>query len=244
MNTPWETPPFAEDLRDADERQESDYRELLIGCGHKRDKRMYVPGEPVDMQRTWRNLVTLDDNPNCKPDYMWDLNEIPWRAISVSESSAAIPNVSDRNIARTPYGDIQENQFNEIHAYEVLEHLGGQGDELSFFLHFSEIWRILKPDGYLLATVPSRFSPWLWGDPSHRRAILPETLIFLDQTQYARQLDGPEESRTSMSDFRSIYFADFHVEYSHDNKAHHLFILRAIKPARLIVVNAQGELHV
>lgn len=204
---------------------------------------MYVPGESIHWQRRWRNLVTLDSNPDCKPDYVWDLMNIPWRAPMISDVEVNVERARS-GLPPLPYGHIQENQFNEVHAYEVLEHLGRLGDALAFFSHFSEIWRILKPDGYLLATVPSRFSPWLWGDPSHCRAILPETLIFLDQAQYAQQLDGPEESRTSMSDFRCIYKADFHIEYSHDNKANHLFILRAIKPARLIVVNAQGELHV
>src|SRR3546814_6014455 len=74
--------------------------------------------------------------------------------------------------------------FDEVHAYEVLEHLGSQGDFRSFFAHFGEIYRALKDGGILFATVPAWDSVWAWADPSHRRVIAPETLVFLDQTQY------------------------------------------------------------
>jgi len=77
-------------------------RELLIGAGHDRTKRVWL--QDADK---FRNLVTLDINPDAKPSVIFDLELItlPFKA----------------------------NLFDEIHAYEVLEHVGRQGD-LRFFL--------------------------------------------------------------------------------------------------------------
>lgn len=183
---------------------------------------MDLPAE----KRVWTNLVTLDANWNCEPDFIADLDKK-----MLGQRFAPICRRGDlRHLLND--GFFLDDSFDEIHAYEVFEHLGSQGDARAFFVQFSEIWRILKPNGLFFATVPSRFSPWLWGDPSHRRAILPETLMFLDQTQYIAQLDG--QRKTSMSDFRAIYTADFHILYSYDDKSHHRFILQAMKPSRFM----------
>lgn len=125
----------------------------------------------------FENVTRLDNNPAHHPDVLWDLSVHP-----------------------LPFKD---EEFDEIHAYEVLEHLATQGDYEFFFQEFSEYWRILKPGGRFYASVPIK--EWTWGDPSHKRAIQPETLIFLDQDQYA------QVGTTSMSDFRSLYKVSFKV---------------------------------
>lgn len=208
------------------------YRELLIGCGHSRDKRLKVPSRLED---TWANLTTLDINPEVKADVRWNLAEIPWSIprvpVEVQGSIMDDPNPTGRISMSFGYEAIASNSFDEIHAYEVLEHLGQQGDAKSFFAHFSEIWRLLKPNGYLCATVPSRHSPWAWGDPSHRRLISLESVTFLDQSQYIRQCDGPK--KTPMSDFRHIYKADLKLCCSEDDKETFSFVLQAVKPSRI-----------
>lgn len=173
-------------------------KELLLGCGHSRTKRMFLP----DGVREWENLFTVDMNRACRPTYVQNLNSVRWDCI-------------------------KENEFDEIHAYEVLEHLGSQGDELSFFRTFVNIYNLLLPGGHLFASVPSRFGPWLWGDPGHRRAILPESLTFLDQTLYAEECGV-----TTRTDYRDIYKADFKTISTIDNKITHSFILQAVKPSR------------
>jgi hypothetical protein len=40
--------------------------ELLIGSGAGTQKRMWLPG-----QEAWRQLFTLDINPDHKPDVVW-----------------------------------------------------------------------------------------------------------------------------------------------------------------------------
>lgn len=154
-------------------------------------------------------VTTLDINPLVAPDVVHDLDAITW-----------------------PFN---AGTFAEVHAYEVLEHLGRQGDAAAFFATFSEVWRVLEPDGYLCATCPSPRGVWAWGDPGHTRVIARESLVFLDQTEYARQLDGARA--TSMSDYRGQYFADFTVVHSEDNGTTHQFVLRAVKPSRHTVAN-------
>ena len=204
----------------------NDYRELLIGCGRARDKRLSPPGCPPE----WRHLVTLDHSAAVRPDLLIELELTPWAAEAFKCTSCGQEFLDHPNALDNGYSIMLADSFDEIHAYEVLEHLGSQGDARAFFAHFSEIWRVLKPGGYLVATVPSRYSGWLWGDPSHRRAILPQSLPFLDQTEYARQCDVPHP--TSMSDFRDIYRADFKVVDQAENRESFMFYLQAVKPSR------------
>lgn len=128
-----------------------------------------------------------------------------------------IHNLNDRPL---PFYD---NTFDEIHAYEVLEHIGIQGDFKSFFEEFTEYHRILKPDGMLLATVPKWDNMWAWGDPGHTRIINDGTLIFLDQKNYE------QTGKTPMSDYREIYKVSFNVVSSRYLENHFMFILRAKK---------------
>jgi SAM-dependent methyltransferase len=173
--------------------------ELLIGCGHARDKRVALQG-----RRDWRSLVTLDINPETRPDVVHDLTVLP------------LPFAADT--------------FEEIHAYEVLEHTRAQGDWRGFFAEFAEFWRILKPGGTLHATCPSWSGVWAWGDPGHTRVIQPETLSFLDQAAYTREC-GPNGS--ARTDYRFVWRADFEVIYGVINDASHAFVLRAHKPSRI-----------
>jgi SAM-dependent methyltransferase len=172
-------------------------RELLIGCGSRRDKLMQVNG-----QAEWDELTTLDINPDHKPHVVWDLMKLP-----------------------LPF---ENDAFDEIHAYEVLEHTGQQGDYKFFFAQFSEFWRILKPKGVLFATVPARDSIWAWGDPSHTRIISQESLVFLKQPNYTDNI-----GKNAMSDFRNIYKADFDIIFSDTSDGGYRFAIQAIKPSRI-----------
>lgn len=149
------------------------YKELLVGCGNRRDKDMGL----YDRMK-FENLVTLDMSSSCNPDIVHDLNIFPY-----------------------PFDD---NEFDEIHAYDVLEHVGNIGDYLHFFNEFSEYWRILKPGGWMFITVPMWNSMFAMGDPGHTRILAPGVFVFLSQREYKSQI-----SHTKMTDYRSIYKADF-----------------------------------
>lgn len=151
----------------------------------------------------WEHLVTLDINADHKPDVVCDIEQLP-----------------------LPFAD---ESFDEIHAYEVLEHVGRQGDYRFFFAQFSDFWRMLRPDGYLCGSVPLPTSRWAWGDPSHTRVVQRESFVFLDQSEYVRQV-----GRTAMSDFRYLYKADFALEYAEDVGESLFFALRAVKPSRFV----------
>lgn len=167
-------------------------KQLLIGCGIRRNNLF---------TRTWEDLVTLDINPEIKPDIVHDLTHIP-----------------------LPFED---NSFDEMHAYEVLEHIGQQGDWKFFFAQFSDFWRILKPAGMIYGTSPCLSSRWLWGDPGHTRVICPENLVCLSQEEYKKKAGV-----TSQSDYRFIYRADFEpTEFKEENNLF-IYSMKAIKPPR------------
>jgi SAM-dependent methyltransferase len=176
---------------------------LLLGSGRFVEKRISLPDGPFE----WSNLVTLDMNPNANPDVVWDMDNLP-----------------------LPFAD---NVFDEIHAYEVLEHTGRQGDFRFFFAQFADFWRMLKPGGYFMATVPMWDSPWAWGDPSHTRVITDGSLVFLNQQEYVNQIDKPTGKQTSMTDFRRWYQADFDCLAGNRTEHQLQFVLQAVKPARL-----------
>lgn len=197
------------------------YRELLIGCGNRRDKRM--GGQGRHSPDNWQCLTTCDISEACRPDLVIDLEKTPWCAMNAPGNDRAATQVLDL------YECLRADTFDEVHAYEVLEHLGHQGDVWSFFGTFKEIWRVLKPGGHLCATVPSRFSEWLWADPGHRRAITPASLVFLVQPQYTHQVGV-----TPMSDYREHYAADFDIVFCEDDQQTHRFVLQAVKPSRYV----------
>lgn len=199
--------------------------ELLLGCGHSRARRMSPPGM-ILASDYWKNLVTVDNNGQCKPDILCDLDtRDEWSPADANKHGADCLDIRQQNEAC--WARFKESFFTEVHAYEVLEHLGSQGNMRAFFSTFDNIYRVLCPGGYLCATVPSRFGPWLWGDPGHRRAITKESLIFLDQTTYAQC------GHTTLSDYRSIYQSDFQIRSCDDDRTTMSFILQAIKPARI-----------
>lgn len=149
----------------------------------------------------WQDLVTMDHDPNCGADIVHDLEALPW--------------------------PVDSDSFDEVHAYEVLEHLGKQGDFHSFFAHFAEIYRVLKDGGLLVATCPAWNDKWAWGDPSHTRIISRQSIVFLDQTEYASQVGV-----TSMTDFRWLWKGDFEPIAAEEVDGSFKFALRAHKPAR------------
>lgn len=145
--------------------------ELLLGCGHSRDRQTWTGGiEPPP----WKGLVTCDSNPAVKPDVICDLSKLP-----------------------LPF---KSSSFSELHAYEVLEHFGTQGDWKFFFSQFDEFYRILEPKGYFFIKSPGTNNPWVWGDPGHTRYMGPQVYYFLDRSNYDKNKD-----KTPMTDYRPYF---------------------------------------
>lgn len=148
----------------------------------------------------WSRLVTLDMNDDHKPDIVHDIAKFP-----------------------LPF---EADTFDEIHAYEVMEHVGQQGDWRFFFDQWSDMWRILKPGGVFFGTSPAATSPWAWGDPGHTRVLSPECMTFLHQPAYA------QIGKTAMSDYRFAYKADFDFVHLANEGHSFIYILQAVKPSR------------
>lgn len=151
-------------------------KELLVGCGHSREKRIGMLG-----RGEWQGLVTLDMSEHVKPDVIHNLDNFPY-----------------------PFAD---GEFDEIHAYEVLEHCGKQGDFAYFFRQFSEFYRILKPCGHMMITAPNWDKRWAWGDPGHTRIIGFEQLIYLDRSV----IEQNRRDKTSMTDYGDLWRGDFRI---------------------------------
>lgn len=147
-------------------------RILLIGCGNSHDKRImfgpsqdpgvdYGPGSP-EPSFDGAELVLHDRSPDLadKVDYDFDLNDL------------------------NSYDEIPRCSVDEIHAYEVLEHCGRQGDGEFFFGQFNQFWRILKPGGYMCISVPMWDAEVAWGVPDHVRVLPPGIFGFLTESYY------------------------------------------------------------
>lgn len=165
-------------------------KELLLGSGGRIEKSITFDAIPPVFQ----NVVTLDMLEACNPDVVHDLNNLPY-----------------------PFAD---GEFDEIHAYEVLEHCGRQGDWKFFFDQFAEFHRILKPGGYFCASVPMWDNQWAWADPGHCRIIAKNTLMFLEQEFY----EGV--GKDARSDYRPFYKVDFKVMAMQERDANFFFVLQ------------------
>ena len=169
---------------------------LIMGAGVRTNKMVWLSGQTKEFEG---DVVRVDMNPDVKPDVLWDLRDHP-----------------------LPFSD---NEFDEIHAYHVLEHLAQQGDYEFFFSEFNEYHRILKPDGCFFGITPAPRGIWAWGDPGHTRMFPKEYLIFLDRRVYN---GGGDEN--PITDYRFCYDGNF--ERIHEESGDGLtfaFIIKAIK---------------
>jgi len=132
---------------------------LMLGSGHFPPERKItlIGAEPPPPE--W---ITLDLNRACDADIVFDLEEL--------EHGQQLP--------------FAPESFDEVHAYQVLEHFGKQGDYIGFFRTFRELWRIIKPEGLLIGDTPAHGSRWAWGDPGHTRVISEGSLSFLTRRSY------------------------------------------------------------
>ncbi len=176
-------------------------KELVIGCGHSLEKRVF----PADYPE-FEDPIRLDIDPNTEPDILFDLERVDMKHL------------------------FEDNTFDEIHAYHVLEHVGQQGDAPLFFALWSEFWRILKPRGVVCGVVPTPDSIWAWGDPGHKNIFHPAKLTFLDQDEYTKQVGV-----NSFADYRYMYRADFIGRSFQTEHEQFHFLIEAVKPSRISI---------
>jgi SAM-dependent methyltransferase len=163
---------------------------LLLGAGHSREKKVWL----AEKGREWvQPLVTLDMGTDCGADVIWDLENRP-----------------------LPFPD---EHFDELAAYDVLEHIGRQGDWRGWFEEFSEYWRVLKPGGVFGIIVPigeDRFA-----DPGHTRFLQRNHFGFLSQEFYRYNL----ARGTAMTDYRWFWKKNFNIIFLQEQEGHHLALM-------------------
>jgi hypothetical protein len=139
-------------------------------------------------------LVTIDMNPNCGADVVHDLGRHP-----------------------LPFGDAE---FDEIHAYDSLEHWGQQGDWRGWFDEMGEYHRLLKPAGLFATIVPCGED--YYADPGHVRFLHPNHFRFLDHEWIAAELAAGRP----VTDYRWYWKKDFRLHYVQTvgRPAHHFAV--------------------
>lgn len=172
------------------------YRELLIGCGTSRAKRIRWKGGHDE----WVSLTTLDKLKSSGCDVVHDLNVLPY-----------------------PFAD---NEFDEVHAYAILEHCGRQGDGDFFFAQFAEFYRILKPAGRFVFTVPMWEHPLAWGCPDHTR-VMPKDLFLVLDHHYYDNLGAPGVDKADYRD--QLGATNFKIVDFREGNEQLAMILEAVK---------------
>ena len=136
-------------------------------------------GKTIEKRMRWEDSPNeVFENPTC---------------LDIQEPADVIHDLNDPIL---PFAD---DAFDEIHAYEILEHVGSQGDWRFFFAQFAEFHRVLKPGGHMCITCPMWDSHWSYGDPGHTRVLPKECFAFLTAEHY----EQVGKSGSSCSDYRA-----------------------------------------
>jgi SAM-dependent methyltransferase len=187
---------------------------LVLGCGNSQRQVIHrtKPGDPKEgplFSDNFQKVVTIDMDPGAKPTHLWNLEVFPWPVHKEEFDEVHAYEVLE-HLSPAPAEPKLQGTFDEVHAYEVLCNLGGIGNYKFFFRLWQEIWNCLKPGGIVCATTPWWESVWAWQDPGHRRVYSSELLCYLNQEEYLRQIGW-----TAMTDYRAVWPPPFHFALTH-----------------------------
>lgn len=124
-------------------------------------------------------FLNVDNFPECNPDIMHDLETFPY-----------------------PF---DSNSVDEIILDNVLEHLGQTFDIFNGVI--KELYRISKDGATINIKVPYPRHDNFLGDPTHVRAIIPNTLALYDQERNRKWI----AEKSANSPLGIIYKVDFRV---------------------------------
>lgn len=134
--------------------------------------------------------INVDKFP-CAADTVFDANtlfvQLDLEAKgSVTRCSNGLQLETHEEFDEWPWDD---NSVDEVVFHHSLEHMGEQVD--GFFHILKEVYRICKPDAYLLITVPHPRHDDFMNDPTHVRAITGQQMMLFNQEDNRRWIaDG------------------------------------------------------
>ena len=110
--------------------------------------------------------------------------------------------VHDLNKFPYPFND---NEFDEIIAFHILEHL----DDLVEVM--KELWRILKPNGILKIRVPHFSSAYAYFDPTHKHFFTLKTFDYWDSKKQLGKDFGHEVKNVKFKIVKKKIFFDYRI---------------------------------
>lgn len=172
-------------------------RSLLIGAGKDRRKKVYLK----DNAEWAGELVTLDIDPHCGADVVFDL--------------ARLTEAHPHYLFRSRMLPFQDETFDELGAYDTLEHFGQQGDWRGWFTEMAEFHRVLKPGGVFGIIVP--IGEDALADPGHTRFFQANWFLMLSRRFY--------DDAQGVTDYRWYNTCWWDVLFMERQGNHHLAVL-------------------
>ena len=166
------------------------YNVLVLGSGNNCTRQVCKAEREFDFSDS--KLTKIDMDTNCGADIVMDMDGVG--------TTHALP--------------FSDNEFDEIHAYNCLEHWGRQGDWKGFFNEFKEYHRVLKVGGEFICLVPINSDAV--ADPGHTRFFSLNHFGFLNQNFYKDNLD----KGTCVTDYRWYWKDNFELEFVNTSSSH------------------------
>ena len=163
---------------------------LVLGCGNCKIRRVKTDDKALDYSDS--KVTTIDMNPDCNPTIVGDV--------------------------LTEVKKLESDSFDEINAYDTLEHWGVQGDWQGYFDEFTEYHRILREGGQMCILVPVGTDTF--ADPGHVRFFSITWFCMLNQKFYEQEI----EKGSSCTDYRHYYKKNFDISFS-EVTDHHIAVV-------------------
>ncbi len=116
--------------------------------------------------RKYEGYINVDSEPQCRPDFVWDLEQTPW-----------------------PWED---NSISEIKLEHVLEHLGLTPQ--AYLNIWKELYRVCRDGAVIDILVPYWRHDYFFDDPTHVRPITPRGILMFDQSVNLEHLKAGDRS--------------------------------------------------
>jgi len=167
---------------------------LILGVGNCKIRRVKADNKALDYSDS--KVTSIDMNPDCNPTICMELGGIG----------------GERKL---PFED---ESFDEINAYDTLEHWGVQGDWKGYFREFEEYHRILRVGGQMCVLVPRGSDAF--ADPGHVRFFSANHFGMLNQAFYQENTD----KGTSCTDYRWFWKKNFDISF-YEKSDHHIAVI-------------------